>query len=741
MNEAPGKRAIGKYLPFLLTLGIGAAVTLVMFFVFLGQEQARLRTDFDNMAADRAQAIRASLSEDQVEVGLISDYVSASTELARGEEGPFITEFARLARRISVHEEDTQVIAFIPQVAASERPAFEGVMRKSVDEAYSIMEPASGGLLRPAGSRAEYFPIAVMEPEQYSGSILGLDLASVPLLREAIAHAIASGKPTASAPVDLPVSSSAPYAVWLFRAVHRAARSSDVASSRTGLLGVCATAFAVDQMVELSLKPLRPAGIDLELRDAASRPEAPPLYYHRSREPAYDESAVLKSIRWITTIDVGERTWVLTAYPTTGFMARHNTPQAWIIFGGGILLTALTGFIVWGRLRRTEHVEAEVTDRTQELAREISKHEALEKALAESRSALTAQVEQLNGKNQQIQLLNETGDALQSCVSPEEAYATVSAHAPKLLPGTTGALFVSDPQKGLYSSVAEWGGHHSGMPVFKAEECWALRRGKPHVVTETSANLPCPHSAADHDGASLCIPLAASGRTLGLLHINGAVEPLSTFADSVAEHIGLALSNIMLRSDLRQLSIHDPLTGLYNRRYMEETLDTEIRRAERRPQSIGVIMIDIDHFKAFNDGFGHAAGDQMLRAIGSLVMSRLRAGDIACRYGGEELVLILPEATEEAASHRAEDLRSSAKKLEVKHQDTPLGQVTISLGVAVFPAHGRTRDEILASADAALYKAKQDGRDRVVLASPQGSEAAGEPRLNGFSASPEISRR
>jgi diguanylate cyclase (GGDEF)-like protein len=177
----------------------------------------------------------------------------------------------------------------------------------------------------------------------------------------------------------------------------------------------------------------------------------------------------------------------------------------------------------------------------------------------------------------------------------------------------------------------------------------------------------------------------------------------------------------MLRSDLRQLSIHDPLTGLFNRRYMEESLETEIHRAERKKQPIGVIMLDIDHFKAFNDGFGHAAGDQMLRAIGSLVHSRLRAGDIACRFGGEELVLILPEANLEAAIHRAEDLRSSAKKLEVKHEETPLGQVTVSLGVAVFPSNGLTRDDLLSAADAALYRAKDGGRDRVEAA-PAGSE-------------------
>jgi diguanylate cyclase (GGDEF)-like protein len=362
-------------------------------------------------------------------------------------------------------------------------------------------------------------------------------------------------------------------------------------------------------------------------------------------------------------------------------------------------------------------VEALVTHRTEELATEISKHETLEYALAESRSALTAQIVQLNQKNQQIQLLNEVGDALQSCLTASEAYATVSIHAPRLLPGTAGVLFSYDPVKDLFSPSAEWGDRHSNATAFRAQDCWALRRGKTHAVTESSANLPCPHTEGGPEGATLCIPLAAIGKTIGLLSVMGTVEPVLAFSESVAEHIGLALSNLMLRSDLRQLSIHDPLTGLYNRRYMEETLETEIRRAERKEQPIGVIMLDIDHFKAFNDGFGHAAGDQMLRSIGSLILTNLRAGDIACRYGGEELLLILPEATVEAAAHRAEEIRVRARKLEVTHMEKLLGPVTVSLGVAVYPSHGRTRDELLAAADAALYKAKQDGRDRVVVAS------------------------
>jgi diguanylate cyclase (GGDEF)-like protein len=185
---------------------------------------------------------------------------------------------------------------------------------------------------------------------------------------------------------------------------------------------------------------------------------------------------------------------------------------------------------------------------------------------------------------------------------------------------------------------------------------------------------------------------------------------------SVGERIGLALSNLRLRSELRELAIHDPLTGLHNRRYMEEALVLELSRAERSGFPVGIIMLDIDKFKGFNDGFGHAAGDELLRGLGALIRSNLRAGDIACRYGGEELLIILPQAGAESARTRAEELRERVKGLDIRMNGAPTAAVTISLGVGAYPEHGATRDEVLAAVDAALYRAKKEGRNRTITA-------------------------
>ena len=177
-------------------------------------------------------------------------------------------------------------------------------------------------------------------------------------------------------------------------------------------------------------------------------------------------------------------------------------------------------------------------------------------------------------------------------------------------------------------------------------------------------------------------------------------------------------TRLLLESEarLRELSVRDSLTGLFNRRYLDETLERELSRAGRKHLSVGIIMLDIDHFKDFNDSYGHAAGDVVLHALGASLIASIRGSDIACRYGGEEFVLILPEASLEATRQRAERLRLDVKKLELSYSGMLLETVTLSLGVAAFPEHGSSCLPLLAAADAAMYRAKDEGRDRVVAA-------------------------
>lgn len=209
----------------------------------------------------------------------------------------------------------------------------------------------------------------------------------------------------------------------------------------------------------------------------------------------------------------------------------------------------------------------------------------------------------------------------------------------------------------------------------------------------------------------------------GLLHLQAlckggcsVIDQIKDLAVTVGDNISLALANLKLRETLRQQVIHDPLTGLFNRRYLSETLEREVHRVKRKGATLGVIMMDLDHFKRFNDTYGHEAGDLLLQTLGKFLETQVRQEDIACRYGGEEFVLIMPEASLDVTQKRAEEIRQGVSQLKVSHRGRMLEMITVSLGVAIFPDHGATGEDVLRTADDAMYQAKREGRNRVVVA-------------------------
>jgi len=209
-----------------------------------------------------------------------------------------------------------------------------------------------------------------------------------------------------------------------------------------------------------------------------------------------------------------------------------------------------------------------------------------------------------------------------------------------------------------------------------------------------------------------------------LLYFVLATSMLSILANDVSQR---DLSQIdhqshllaVSEAQLREQSIRDYLTNLFNRRYLEETLEREIQRAARKGLPLGVIMLDIDHFKRYNDTLGHAMGDLLLQELGKLLSNQIRRSDIACRYGGDEMVLILPEASLKTTRQRAEQLRNEVQILHLEQIIHAPETITISQGVAVYPDHGASGEALLKSADSALYRAKNEGRDRVIVANPQ----------------------
>lgn len=251
-----------------------------------------------------------------------------------------------------------------------------------------------------------------------------------------------------------------------------------------------------------------------------------------------------------------------------------------------------------------------------------------------------------------------------------------------------------------------------------------------HTQGGSHQQFLCPHQLYNPHNECTSIPIVASEEILGLLSLCFRERPqeqteidyqqLTTSKQSIltrmARHYALTLANLRLREQLRMEAMHDPLTGLYNRRYMEDSLQRETYRAKRHNGHIGIIMLDIDRFKQFNDLYGHEVGDNVLQELGKYLLANVRGEDIACRYGGEEFLIILPNATLEASQKRAEELRTGIKELHITHETQDF-HITISAGVAALPNHGSAIADVVRQSDRALYQAKALGRDRVVLAS------------------------
>jgi diguanylate cyclase (GGDEF)-like protein/PAS domain S-box-containing protein len=359
---------------------------------------------------------------------------------------------------------------------------------------------------------------------------------------------------------------------------------------------------------------------------------------------------------------------------------------------------------------------------------DITARANLQEQLAQASDELRRHADELEQRGREMMLLAQLGELLESCQSLEEAYSVVAGMAEPLFPGDAGAVYSLAPTHTVAEVVASWGNPPPVRSVFPPTDCWALRRSRLHVVHEGDPELRCQHVEEPIVAGLLCEPLAAQSETLGLLHVQvrrraaGKVRA-ALLADrerlitTLGEQVALALANIRLRGTLREQSWRDPLTGLFNRRYMEESLDREVRRAIRDGYGLGVLMADLDNFKQLNDTFGHVAGDAVLVKIGRFLATAVRGADIACRFGGEEFVIILPKASLEDTRRRAEALREGIKVFQHEEPTGVVPPATMSVGVAAFPEHGTSVEDLILAADSAVYRAKTLGRDRVVVAS------------------------
>ncbi|MFC0678981.1 diguanylate cyclase [Lysobacter korlensis] len=375
------------------------------------------------------------------------------------------------------------------------------------------------------------------------------------------------------------------------------------------------------------------------------------------------------------------------------------------VASGTLLAVALLGLMLAGLARENRRVR-ELERQAREAMRQLEVAAVHRDRLSEQRRALGAYA-----------------GLLQSCQNLDEVMTLTASATAELLPAAGGRCYMVHPSQNLLESASSFGTPSSASEeLMQPDQCWALRRGQVHRTEPGNTGMRCGHlgPATHADEWTVCVPMTAHGVTLGLLHASGRADSIDPHAvrealEPIAEQLSQTIANLQLRESLRVQSLRDPLTGLYNRRYLEENLYRELQRCERRELPVAVMMLDVDHFKRFNDENGHAAGDAFLARVGEVLLDLTRGEDIACRYGGEEFTLVLPEATHEVALRRGEQIREAIAGISVVHLRRVLGPVTVSIGVACFPQHGGSPERLLAAADSALYRAKAEGRDRVVL--------------------------
>lgn len=328
----------------------------------------------------------------------------------------------------------------------------------------------------------------------------------------------------------------------------------------------------------------------------------------------------------------------------------------------------------------------------------------------------------LKDRTRELILLNTLNNAMQRCQTMQETFPLLVNACQDLMPCSSGTLSIMNDDQNGFQEVACWGQPSETIRKFGSDDFWVFDHENAKNLHHPAAESLSTYIGYSLDQRSLCLPIRNANDILAILSIDVACCPERSFEAirfaivGMVEQYALSVVNINLRERLRQEAILDPLTNLYNRRHMEISLNREVRRAQRHNTPVGVMMLDVDHFKRLNDTYSHEAGDIVLKGLGSLVLRHIRAEDIACRYGGEEFLLILPEASLSDILQRAEELRVIVKQLSIRYRDYILN-FTISIGVAGLPEHGFSASDILHAADLALYQAKSQGRDRVVVAS------------------------
>lgn len=343
---------------------------------------------------------------------------------------------------------------------------------------------------------------------------------------------------------------------------------------------------------------------------------------------------------------------------------------------------------------------------------------AQKKTAANERYSLDRQLKLAN----EVQLLGELNEWLQSSSSLTELFQMVSSFLEHLLPKSSGSIYIYSNSRDVLDAAVCWNGGTTKEHI-RPTDCWGLRRGRTYKYGTSDINFTCDHAEPHDDAPYFCFPILAHGETVGLMHLKSNCEndhseffESRNLAQMCAEQISLAIANVRLRDELQDQSIRDPLTGLFNRRHVSSLIKKAASQSAKTGTPFSLISIDVDHFKKFNDTYGHDAGDIVLRAVGEAFNDAVDGDEVASRYGGEEFLIFLPGSDAAKGFERAEKLRRTINGLSIRYGEKTLPKIGISAGVASAPEQGVDTQQLIKIADDALYAAKAKGRNCVVTA-------------------------
>lgn len=402
-------------------------------------------------------------------------------------------------------------------------------------------------------------------------------------------------------------------------------------------------------------------------------------------------------INWEKSLS-GDNTVKTVHFPIDGIMNTYEITPSLIKTEEGVHLGAL-------------HIIRNITERIKE-----------QQELRNSYNQLNEATEDLKNKNNKITLLLEMSDILLVTDSMDELNVVIPTYGNKILNFSSGNFYIMHPSKDILEISGHWGTPAVNTDIFTHNQCWGLRLGRIHYSTLKDNNLLCTHVkvVADKELGYVCLPLRAQNEVFGVLYIEYDISNNRYLSDTekilmsaFAEVMALALANVRLRDSLRYQSIRDPLTTLFNRRYLEEFLTNQLFLAQRENIPVTVLILDLDHFKRVNDIHGHDAGDIVLKEFSRLLVKFIRRSDLATRFGGEEFVVTLYNANKQMGFKRADEIREAVSHLNIKYGNQDI-HVSVSIGMSSFPENAKEGKELIELADKALYAAKKNGRNRVI---------------------------